>query len=139
MSPMFVVVSGLEVDTLVGDLESVGVSLWEDDGRLRFRAPRGVMTGERTALLRAHRDAVLAYLRGADGTPVLEPRPGERHDPFPLTDVQAAYLLGRREVSPTAGSAVTGTANWLTKHSTRPAWNGRSRRWLRGTRCCAPW
>ncbi|MEU5695817.1 amino acid adenylation domain-containing protein [Actinosynnema sp. NPDC020468] len=90
--------SALNVDPseLVGDLEGRGVDLWEQDGALRFRAPTGVMTAERTALLRAHKAAVLAHLRERVAAAV--PDPARAHDPFPLTDVQAAYLVGRREV-----------------------------------------
>jgi pyochelin synthetase len=79
---------------LVAELTGLGVHLWEDNGQIRFRAPAGVLTDERRAALRAHRDEVLAALRDAAG-PVAVPRPQDRHEPFPLTDVQAAYLLGR--------------------------------------------
>ncbi|MBB6347807.1 pyochelin synthetase [Nonomuraea muscovyensis] len=82
---------------LVGELESAGVTLWEDDGRLRFRAPKGTMTEERIAALREHRDEVLAYLRDTAEN-ALVPAPGDRYEPFPVTDVQSAYLLGRRDV-----------------------------------------
>ncbi|MEU6720215.1 amino acid adenylation domain-containing protein [Nonomuraea sp. NPDC046802] len=78
---------------LIDELAAAGVQLWEEDGRLRFRAPSGVMTEERKAALTARREAVLEELRG----PVAVAHPEQRHDPFPVTDVQAAYLIGRRE------------------------------------------
>ncbi|WP_171064551.1 non-ribosomal peptide synthetase [Actinomadura soli] len=50
--------------------------------------------------LRALVDAVVAGLDGpsaddAPDTPSLVPAPDERHEPFPLTDLQHAYLVGR--------------------------------------------
>ncbi|MFP8883757.1 non-ribosomal peptide synthetase [Streptomyces mangrovi] len=82
-------------ETLVADLRERGVQLWEDGGRLRFRAPRGVLTDEWREALAARKEAVLACLR-AESPPVVRDLE-HRYDPFPLTDVQSAYLLGRRE------------------------------------------
>ncbi|UGQ12386.1 amino acid adenylation domain-containing protein [Yinghuangia sp. ASG 101] len=38
-----------------------------------------------------------------DATPALVPRPERRHEPFPLTDVQTAYLSGRDPAFPLGG------------------------------------
>ncbi|WP_435105103.1 amino acid adenylation domain-containing protein [Arhodomonas sp. AD133] len=87
----------MSVEQLIGDLESAGVRFWEEAGDvLRFRAPKGVMTPERTARLKHHKSEVLAYLRRG-ATVTLEPDDEGRCEPFPLTDVQAAYLMGRSE------------------------------------------
>ncbi|MEV7611392.1 amino acid adenylation domain-containing protein [Streptomyces sp. NPDC089799] len=80
---------------LIAELSAAGVRLWEDGGRLRYRAPRGVLTPERIAELRGAKGDLLAALRGA-GLPVAVAAPADRHEPFPLTDVQTAYLVGRR-------------------------------------------
>ncbi len=81
---------------LLTELEGLGVVLWEEDGRLRYRAPRGVMTEERLGRLRECKEDVLAALKAADALPEVRSDPAARHEPFPLTDVQAAYLLGSR-------------------------------------------
>lgn len=86
------------VRLLVDDLETAGVQLWEESGNLRFRAPAGVMTDDRRALLRGHKDVVLDLLRRRSREVGITTRPAERFEPFPLTDMQAAYLLGRRAV-----------------------------------------
>ena len=99
---------GPGVDTLITDLESVGISLWEEDGKLRFRAPKGVMTPERLASLRDNKAAVLDHLRGVATEATVIAAPEARFEPFPLTDVQAAYLLGRREVFAYGGVACHG-------------------------------
>ncbi|MET9263799.1 amino acid adenylation domain-containing protein [Amycolatopsis sp. NPDC004079] len=83
----------MTVGGLVTELEAVGVRLWEESGQLRFRAPRGVLTEERKQALRARKAEVLAHLRADEVT--VQPRPEAWHEPFPLTDVQASYLLGR--------------------------------------------
>ncbi|MEU6217658.1 amino acid adenylation domain-containing protein [Streptomyces sp. NPDC047022] len=83
---------------LLAELEASGVELWQEAGTLRFRAPRGALTAERRALLKAHKDEVLDLLRAGDERVTVTARPAERHAPFPLTDVQTAYLLGRRDV-----------------------------------------
>ncbi|MGC9539621.1 amino acid adenylation domain-containing protein [Streptomyces sp. UG1] len=81
---------------LVSELAAVGVELWEEDGRIRFRAPQGALTEELRERLRADRDAVLAYLRDPFAEPLV-PDPDGRHLPFPLTEVQSSYLLGRTD------------------------------------------
>ncbi|MFI6491065.1 amino acid adenylation domain-containing protein [Streptomyces sp. NPDC050564] len=83
---------------LLAELEASGVELWEESGKLRFRAPLGTLTGEQRATLSAHKSAVLGHLRAERERATVTPVPAERHTPFPLTDVQTAYLLGRRDV-----------------------------------------
>lgn len=80
-------------EDLLADLRAAEVWLWPEDGQLRYRAPRGVLTPERLAALRMHKQEVLDLL--ATETTTLTADPAGRFDPFPLTDVQAAYLLGR--------------------------------------------
>ncbi|SFE62342.1 pyochelin synthetase [Actinopolyspora alba] len=82
---------------IIAELERAGLHLWEDDGKVRFRGPEGVMTPERRDLIANKRDEVIHALRERD-TRVVDSRPEERFEPFPLTDVQSAYLLGRRGV-----------------------------------------
>ncbi|MFE3783202.1 amino acid adenylation domain-containing protein [Amycolatopsis sp. NPDC059090] len=88
----------VDVPRLVAELEGLGVELWQDEsGGLRFRAPRGVLTEDRKAALRAAKPQLLDYLREAAHERA-EPDPAAAGKPFPLTGVQAAYLLGRRDV-----------------------------------------
>ncbi|WP_308050546.1 non-ribosomal peptide synthetase [Streptomyces sp. TRM72054] len=87
---------------LVSQLAAAGVELWEEDGRIRFRAPQGALTEELRERLRADRDAVLAHLRDPFAEPLV-PDPDGRHLPFPLTEVQSSYLLGRTDAFPYGG------------------------------------
>ncbi|CCG41205.1 non-ribosomal peptide synthetase [Magnetospirillum molischianum] len=86
----------MNVAKLVGELETLGVDLWAEDGRLQFRAPKGLLTEERMALLRSHKGQILALL-SADRDVTVISDPAGRHQPFPLTEVQTAYLLGRQD------------------------------------------
>jgi len=82
---------------LLSEFETIGVQLWIEEDQLRFRAPLGVMTEDRRELLRTHKSDLVSYLRAADGPALLRPDAGARFEPFPLTAVQGAYLLGRSE------------------------------------------
>src|SRR5256886_4306366 len=98
---------------LIAELEAAGVRLWEEEGGLRYRAPRGVMTEERLAVLRAQRPALLDELRRAAGEAAVVPRPEARFEPFPLTDVQSAYLVGRGATYPYGGVGCHGYGELL--------------------------
>ncbi|HEY2666759.1 MAG TPA: amino acid adenylation domain-containing protein, partial [Actinomycetota bacterium] len=102
----------MTVGDLLTTLEREGAELWEESGRLRFRAPKGVMTEERKQVLREGRHAALEILRNRGALPQLETRPAQRYDPFPLTDVQAAYVLGRSEAFAYGGVACHGYAEF---------------------------
>ena len=87
-----------QISSLITDLRKAGVQLWEEDGQLRYRAPKGVVTPEQLDALRAGKAAMVELLRAEAVPDVLTPDPAARHEPFPLTDVQSAYLLGRGDV-----------------------------------------
>lgn len=82
---------------LVWRLESLGVRLWSEAGELRFRAPKGALNDADRAELRRRRADLLEYLRDDAGPDLLVAEPERAHDPFPLTDIQTAYLLGRSD------------------------------------------
>ncbi|EST32880.1 non-ribosomal peptide synthetase [Streptomyces roseochromogenus] len=98
----------MNVGEFVAELNAAGVAMYEEEGKLRYRAPQGVMTPERLETLRAHRDAVLALLRAEEYGASVVADPASAHEPFPLTDVQAAYLLGRSEAFDYGGVACHG-------------------------------
>ncbi|MEV7612194.1 amino acid adenylation domain-containing protein [Streptomyces sp. NPDC089799] len=95
----------MNANDLLEEFSSAGIRLWREGDRLRFRAPRGVMTDERLAGLRRAKAELLDLVpaaepapeegRPAAGEPLWRDRPEERHLPFPLTDIQSAYLFGR--------------------------------------------
>jgi len=84
----------MDVDELITELDADGVTLWLEGDELRFRARKGAFTEERRAVVRRHRDAIRAHLRQTAPAQVTAD-PAGRHEPFPLSDLQAAYLVGR--------------------------------------------
>jgi len=92
------------VDHLMTSARASGIKLWEENGSLRFRAPRGAMTTELRNQIKANRKAIIDRLR-AESTPALREDPEHRYEPFSLTDIQAAYLLGRSSSFQGGGTA----------------------------------
>ncbi|MEU5517826.1 amino acid adenylation domain-containing protein [Streptomyces griseoaurantiacus] len=85
----------MNIAELLARYADEGVILWADDGQLRFRAPQGRLTDAHRAELRTHKEAILDHLAAEE--PSLRADPDNRHEPFPLTDIQAAYLIGRTD------------------------------------------
>ena len=82
---------------LIAELRRGGVTLWEESGELRYRAPKGALTARQREALIDAKTSVIEHLRAESGPTAITPAPEAAHEPFPLTDVQAAYLLGRRD------------------------------------------
>ncbi|WP_324197043.1 non-ribosomal peptide synthetase [Nocardia cyriacigeorgica] len=95
----------MNVSELVTDLRQRGVHLWADGDQLRFRAPQGALTPEDKQRLVANKPAVLAHLADDQATFTVTPDPAAAHEPFPLTPVQQAYLVGRDPTYPFGGVA----------------------------------
>ncbi|MFC4034728.1 amino acid adenylation domain-containing protein [Streptomyces polygonati] len=85
------------IPDLLARYEHDGVRLWAEDGQLRYRAPKGYFTQQRREELRAHKEAVLAHLADSSAPRAVEHSEEDRYEPFPLTDIQAAYLIGRAD------------------------------------------
>lgn len=85
----------LPIADLLAELNAAGVLLWAEAGQLRFKAPAGALGAAQRDRLKARRAECLAYLSAAaDG---IEADPDNRYAPFPLTDLQLAYIVGRRD------------------------------------------
>jgi amino acid adenylation domain-containing protein len=83
---------------LLNELHERGIKLRVTDGRLDVLAPTGSLTPELRARLRGNRDELLDLLRRSESEEApagIVPRPEERYEPFPLTDIQHAYWVGR--------------------------------------------
>ena len=81
---------------LILDLAERGISLRASGGKLAFTAPRGVLTEDQRDALRQAKSEILAELTARENASIV-PDPANRHLPFPLTDIQTAYLVGRNE------------------------------------------
>ncbi|MFY2561183.1 amino acid adenylation domain-containing protein [Corallococcus terminator] len=89
------------VTTLLTRLFDLGIRLWVEGGKLAVDAPEGALTAELRAELSARKAELIALLDDSMGDaraaelPALVCRPEERDAPFPLTDIQQAYWVGR--------------------------------------------
>jgi pyochelin synthetase len=101
-------------EELIDQVRRIGVQLWVDGENLRFRAPQGVFGAELKARLAAAKADVIAELtREAE---VLR-APHGRFAPFPLTDVQAAYTVGRTSAFRWGGVGCHGYAEFAVDHA----------------------
>ncbi|WP_245650502.1 non-ribosomal peptide synthetase [Nocardia harenae] len=95
----------MNVLDLVTDLRQRGVQLWADGDQLRFRAPQGALTADDRERLVAQKPALLEHLAQEQAEISITADPAAAHDPFPLTPVQQAYLIGRDPTYPFGGVA----------------------------------
>jgi amino acid adenylation domain-containing protein len=83
---------------LIQELARHDIRLFTDGEQLRIRAPRGTLTPELRSKLALHRQDILAALRSKivkNFQTALLPDRRKRFEPFPLTDIQRAYYVGR--------------------------------------------
>ncbi|AUM66268.1 non-ribosomal peptide synthetase [Brevibacillus laterosporus] len=83
---------------LLTRLRNEGIFLWEENGSLRYRAPKGTLAAGDLQALKEHKEDILALLRAEKRPVTVISDPQARFEPFPLTDVQSAYLLGRHDL-----------------------------------------
>lgn len=88
---------------LFADLSRQGIQVWVDGDRLRIRAPKGVLTPALHELLAKRKAELIGQLRAnkssmardASGQTSEQTSEQKRYEPFPLTDIQQAYYVGR--------------------------------------------
>src|SRR5215211_6120755 len=93
---------------LLLELHRRGVRLRLADGRLDVLAPTGALTEELRAQLRQQRDRLIALLSrtpAAEDRAEITPQLAHRYEPFPLTDIQHAYWVGRHPAVELGGVA----------------------------------
>ncbi|MCL6754533.1 amino acid adenylation domain-containing protein [Nostoc sp. CCCryo 231-06] len=94
----------MNLSELLTELCLANVKLWVDDhdsNQLRIRAPKGVITPELQKLLSEQKAEILLLLRENSAgvktanLPYINPCSEQRYAPFPLTDIQHAFWIGR--------------------------------------------
>ncbi|MBW4660744.1 MAG: amino acid adenylation domain-containing protein [Drouetiella hepatica Uher 2000/2452] len=86
------------------NLSEQGIKLWFDGDRLRCNAPKQVLTPDLQMQLTERKPEILAFLQslsepsaaGLD-LPAIVPDQNNRHQPFPLNEMQQAYWIGRMD------------------------------------------
>lgn len=83
--------------TPVNRFESIGIHLWLEGEKLKYKASKESFTPEILSELKENKAALIKELKAReseDAVKIVIDREN-RFKPFPLTDVQSAYLLGR--------------------------------------------
>ena len=88
------------MEQLLVELNKRGVRLHLEADELRVSAPAGALTQELRQSLRSKKDEIVRLLRSsrthaATPVPAVEADAAGRHQPFPLTEIQHAYWIGR--------------------------------------------
>lgn len=91
----------MNLDTLMKTFTSRNIHVWLEDGQLRYRAPKGALNPAMREILSENKAMILAYLTAEKQAEQIfpfsqiEPDHAHRYQPFPLTDLQLAYWVGR--------------------------------------------
>ena len=96
---------------LFAELYRRGVRLRLADGKLHVTAPPGALTPalrEEMSLRKDELIEIISRAERADEPAGIQARPAERHEPFPLTDIQQAYWVGRTPAVELGGNAAHG-------------------------------
>jgi pyochelin synthetase len=94
----------MDLHSLLHDLSTKGIRLSAEGDSLHIDAPKNALTAELRDLLLQHKTKILALLhqhdQGSNGSeyPTIVPAPELRYEPFPLTDMQHAFWVGRSGV-----------------------------------------
>lgn len=85
------------IKELIQQYEVLGVHLWTENGKLKFKAEKGILTEERKNELVKYKTEIINCLSKREQISVVHDAKCQ-FEPFSLTDIQAAYLVGRKSV-----------------------------------------
>jgi amino acid adenylation domain-containing protein len=92
------------IEDLLDRLTQQDISLWLEEDKLRYRTPKGGLTDSLKKELKIHKSDLLSFLKKkqqeavetAEPLPQVKSDPDAQHEPFPLSDIQQAYWIGRQ-------------------------------------------
>lgn len=85
------------------DITNRGVRLWTEEGKLKFKAAAGVLTPMDKSFLRENKEEIIHSFE--QDTVQVEEEPETAFEPFGLTGIQQAYVLGRNPAFDYGGTA----------------------------------
>lgn len=105
---------------LLKELDKWGVKLSVNGDRLVIEAPKNVLTSELRDALKEHKPQIIDLLRQSQAItptlPTIKSDPTQRYKPFPLTDIQQAYWLGRSGIFELGNVAINGYIEFETNN-----------------------
>ncbi|MEM7344272.1 MAG: hypothetical protein AAF485_08505 [Chloroflexota bacterium] len=57
----------MNVEEFIEELSLKNIELWDDGGKLKFRAAKGALSGKQLLLLKQHKATILAHLQQGVG------------------------------------------------------------------------
>lgn len=78
-------------------LRRLGIQISVDGNKLHCNAPTGILTPTLRQQIKERKTEILIFLNSVSTIPSISPTPRQRYQPFPLTEIQQAYWVGRRE------------------------------------------
>lgn len=87
----------LNIDDLINALIKKGATLWEENGKLKYKSPQGAIDNADLKVMKEYKLDILDALKNRKNELTIESNPENKYEPFPLTDIQSAYLLGRND------------------------------------------
>lgn len=88
---------------VVAELSAKHIRLWTEDGKLRFKAPAGMLNAEEKNYLKEHKQEIIEYLM--NDTLTFEVDEEHKYESFGMTEIQQAYVLGRNPAFAYGGTA----------------------------------
>ncbi len=85
-----------DVKTILETLKNKGITLFVDGKKLKYRAVGGIEHDD-ILLLKEYKEELIIYLKENTEEIKVISAPKDMYEPFALTDVQAAYALGRKD------------------------------------------
>lgn len=77
----------------LAELSAKNIQLWTEKGKIKFKAAAGVLTQADREFLKENREAVIQTLLN-DEVHIVADKKGQ-YEPFNMTEIQQAYVLGR--------------------------------------------
>ncbi|MBE6049587.1 MAG: amino acid adenylation domain-containing protein [Clostridium sp.] len=85
-----------EIIEIIDSFKNKGVELWTEDGKIRYKAEKGVLGKNDFDVLKNNKEKIIAVLEKNSNLKQVS-NEDNKYESFKLTDIQSAYLLGRRE------------------------------------------
>lgn len=103
----------MEIESLLLRYQSLGINLYIKDEDLAYSAPQNVINSKIKEELNQNKDLIINYLKETDSSIIIDK--SNKYTPFPLTDIQLAYMVGRNESYRLGGFGCIVYAEYLTE------------------------
>lgn len=84
-----------EIKELIAHCQRNGMKLWTEDGKLKYKASEAFLKSDVLVRLKENKEGLIEYLEKENKEESLIQDRAGRYEPFLLSDVQSAYVLGR--------------------------------------------